>query len=243
MTRIAIISDIHSNWEALKAVWERIEELGCDDVFCLGDTVGYGARPVECLEHLLTHEVTCIQGNHDEMVADPTLPLKGNQAAIDAVLYNRSLLTDKHLQFLKSLPTQREIARGVLLVHGSAGNRDRYLVYRHDLKQSSLELLVKMGPGICFQGHTHQPIVFSRGDFIPKPLGAVQVNEKEMMLINPGSVGQPRDGDPRASFLYWDKEDNTINFQRVNYDVAKTRAEILVAGLPPRLAERLAEGR
>lgn len=243
MVRTAIISDIHSNWQALRAVWARIFELGCDQIYCLGDIVGYGARPVECLEHLRAFDVTCIQGNHDALVADGSLRLSFNEHSLAAVEHNRLLLSEEQLSYLNSLPTKLEPEPRFILAHGSPEDRDRYLLYRQDFRQTSAALFGHGGPGLCFFGHTHQPKSFDGDGFISPSMTKVPIDKKDMMLFNPGSVGQPRDGDPRASFLYWDKADNTINFERVEYDVEKTRQEILDAGLPQRLGDRLLEGR
>lgn len=243
MARTAVISDIHSNWEALRAVWARIMELDCDEFFCLGDIVGYGARPVECLNHLIEFGATCIQGNHDALVADGSLGLNFNEHSLKAVEHNRLLLNSQHLEFLNALPTRLEPQPGVILAHGSPDDRDRYLLYRQDFRQVSAALYRDGGPGLCFFGHTHVTMSFDGDGFISKDKTKVLVDKLDMMLFNPGSVGQPRDGDPRASFLYWDKEENTINFERVEYDVEKTREEILAAGLPERLGDRLRAGR
>ena len=247
MSRIAVISDIHSNWQALKAVWARILELGCDQVYCLGDIVGYGARPIECLEHLRQFEVTCVQGNHDALVADGSLQLNFNVYSLAAVEHNRMQLNSEQLEYLNSLPTEMEPEPGIILAHGSPGDRDRYLIYRPDFIMLSALLSDKMkgegGPGLCFFGHTHLPVAFDGHDFIDRSMVKVPINHQEMMMLNPGSVGQPRDRDPRASFLYVDRQDETINFERVEYDVDRTREEILAAGLPERLATRLLEGR
>jgi predicted phosphodiesterase len=243
MSRIAVISDIHSNWQALKAVWARIQELGCDQVYCLGDIVGYGARPIECLEHLRKFSVTCVQGNHDALVADGSLQLSFNVFSLAAVEHNRMQLNAEQLEYLNSLPTDLEPEPGIILSHGSPGDRDRYLLHRPDFVLLSEKMKSNDGGGICFFGHTHLPVAFDGHDFIDRSIVKVPINRQEMMLLNPGSVGQPRDRDPRASFLYVDRQDETINFERVEYDVDRTREEILAAGLPERLAARLLEGR
>lgn len=243
MTRTAVISDIHSNWQALQAVWARIHELECDEIFCLGDIVGYGARPIDCLEHLRRAEVTCIQGNHDALVADGSLKLQFNTYSLAAVEHNRSQLSPEQLEYLNTLPTRLEPEPRVILSHGSPDDRDRYLLYFKDFQKTTALLFREGGPGLCFFGHTHHSLAFDGDKLFPKTQARVPINLQEMMLLNPGSVGQPRDGDPRASFLYWDKEEETINFERVEYDVDRTRQEILAAGLPERLASRLLEGR
>ncbi len=243
MTRTAVISDIHSNWQALRSVWARILELGCDQVYCLGDIVGYGARPIECLEHLREHQVICIQGNHDALVADGSLELKFNTFSLAAVAHNRALLNADQLDFLGTLPIRMEPEPGVILAHGAPDDRDRYLLYYNDFLRTSADLLKKSGPGFCFFGHTHQALTFDGVDLVPQTQAKVPIDVQAMMLFNPGSVGQPSDGDPRASFIYWDREDGTINFEHVAYDIDRTREEILAAGLPERLASRLLEGR
>jgi predicted phosphodiesterase len=243
MTRIAIISDIHSNWHALQSVWARIVELDCDEIYCLGDVVGYGASPVECLNHLRDHEVTCVQGNHDALVSDGTLNLSFNDHSLKAVEHNRKLLNQEQLDYLKGLPVFIQPEEGISLAHGSPEDRDRYLLYNQDYRQTAAALFQTEGPGLCFFGHTHIPIAFDGNGLISPQSGPIPISNQEMMLINPGSVGQPRDRDPRASFLYLDRENNTLNFERVQYDIETARDEILAAGLPDRLGDRLRLGR
>ena len=243
MTRVAIISDIHSNWQALRSVWSRIEELNCEQVYCLGDIVGYGARPLDCLNFLRKNRVQCVQGNHDSLVADGSQDLRFNPYSLVAVDHNRSLLSAEQLTYLNDLPTLIKLAPRVFLAHGSPDERDRYLVYRQDFRQIADELFSDGGPGLCFFGHTHHPVAFDGDAFCPWNEGPLVIDPMKMMLFNPGSVGQPRDGDPRASFLVWDNESSTITFERVEYNVARARDEILAAGLPDRLANRLLEGR
>ena len=243
MTRTAVISDIHSNWQALQAVWARILELGCDEIYCLGDIVGYGARPIDCLEHLRRNEVAFIQGNHDALVADGSLDLKFNVFSLAAVEHNRAQLSPEQLKFLNDLPNRLEPQPRVILAHGSPDDRDRYLLSQKDFQRTSALLFREGGPGICFFGHTHHALAFDGDNLIPKTQKKVPISSQEMMLFNPGSVGQPRDGDPRAAFIYWDREDGTVNFERVEYNVDRARDEILAAGLPERLGSRLLEGR
>ncbi len=243
MTRTAIISDIHSNWQALRSVWSRIEELNCDQIFCLGDIVGYGARPLECLKLLRDNEVPCVQGNHDALVSDGSQNLHFNEHSLVAVDHNRALLSPEQLAYLAGLPTLLKPEERVFLAHGSPEDRDRYLVYRQDFRQVSSSLFSDGGPGVCFFGHTHFPVAYDGDSFLSCETSPIDLNKDEMMLFNPGSVGQPRDGDPRASFLVWDSEAETVTFERVKYDVDRAREEILAAGLPDRLANRLLAGR
>ena len=231
MQRIAVISDVHSNLQALNTVLARIDELQCDGIYCLGDIVGYGARPHECLELVRDTGATCIQGNHDALVADGTLELGFNPRSLQAVVHNRELLTASDLD------------GGTVLSHGSPGDRDRYLLFSRDLEHVRREQEAAVGPGVTFFGHTHQPVCFGNDGAAPEPLGVIEVRPADRVLVNPGSVGQPRDGDPRSALLLWEPEARRLTFERHEYDVETARREIIAAGLPERLGDRLREGR
>jgi predicted phosphodiesterase len=243
MTRLAVISDIHSNLQALTAVWERMRERGIDSIYCLGDVVGYGARPAECLAMIRDHNVHTVQGNHDALIADGSLRLDFNIYSLAAVEHNRTLLTEDDLNWLGALPTTLRPDKEALFVHGAHDDRDRYLIYLDDLQEASADILKTDGPGVCFFGHTHHPVVFDGQGFIPIRQKKVFLEKNLRMLVNPGSVGQPRDNDPRASFLWWDREEGSLNFERVEYDNLAARHDILEAGLPRILGDRLLEGR
>ncbi len=243
MNRIAVISDIHSNLQALTAVWQRIDDLGIDAVFCLGDIVGYGARPVECLQMVRERGATCVQGNHDALVADGALSLDFNIYSLAAVEHNRNLLSAESLQWLAELPTTYRLDAQALFVHGAPDDRDRYLVYLDDLQEASEQLMRKDGPGVCFFGHTHHPVVFDGQSFERVKQKTLFLEPNQRNLVNPGSVGQPRDNDPRASFVWWDRRGQTLNFERVDYDIQGARQDILDADLPRILGDRLLEGR
>lgn len=243
MSRIAIISDIHSNWQALQEVWQAISSRNCDEVICLGDVVGYGARPADCFRFIVEKGWTWIQGNHDALIGDKSLSLNFNPASLLAVEHNRRLLDAQQLEHLRNLPWRLHPAAGLYLAHGSYQDRDRYLIYRADFREEAAYLLEQGGPGLCFFGHTHHPVVFAGDNFLPLDGGRVPVQPEGIMLVNPGSVGQPRDGDPRAAFAIWDQEAGELIFERVAYDVDAAREEILAAGLPERLGNRLLMGR
>ncbi len=243
MTRIAVVSDIHSNLHALTAVLARVDEIGVDEIFCLGDIVGYGARPVECLDLIRERGARCVQGNHDALVADGALRLDFNVYSLAAVEHNRKLLSDEQLAFLGGLPTALRPDAESLYVHGAPDDRDRYLVFLDDIQEVSASLLAEEGPGLCFFGHTHHPVIFDGVSFMRSPWQTMLVDAGKRMLVNPGSVGQPRDGDPRAAFLWWDREARTLNFERVEYDKQGARQDILAADLPQILGDRLLQGR
>jgi len=193
MNRLAVISDIHSNLQALEAVWDRIDELGIDTIFCLGDIVGYGAKPVECLTRIREAGVRCVQGNHDALVADGSQNLDFNIYSLAAVEHNRPLLSQDDIQWLGNLPTH--------------------------------------------------PVVFDGQGFVPVRQKQIHLEDTLRVLTNPGSVGQPRDNDPRASFSWWDRDENVLTFERVEYDILAARHDIIEAGLPRVLGDRLLEGR
>lgn len=241
--RIAVVSDIHSNLQALEAVLARIEALGCGAIYCLGDIVGYGARPAECVARVRASGAVCIQGNHDALVADGSLELGFNPRSLQAVAHNRELLDAEALAWLSGLPVRRDLEGGTVLAHGSPADRDRYLLFARDLEMVRREQEQELGDGLTFFGHTHQPVCFAGEGFAAQVPGSVAVPPAGRVLVNPGSVGQPRDGDPRAALLVWDLDAGRLDFERLDYDVETARREIIRAGLPERLGDRLREGR
>lgn len=243
MSRTAIISDVHSNLQALRAVLGRIDDLGCDVLWCLGDVVGYGARPAECLEIVRDRAEIVIQGNHDALVASGADNAFFNPRSLAAVAHNRNLLDAEQLAWLGNLPVLHHGDNGTLLAHGSPDDRDRYLITAGDLDSVRRENEEADGPGVTFIGHTHQPILFAASGPVTAPRGRCLLPPDERVIVNPGSVGQPRDSDPRAAFLWWDHEGGALEFERVEYDLETARREILDAGLPERLGDRLREGR
>jgi predicted phosphodiesterase len=242
--RRAVISDIHANLEALQAVLERIKEQEVEEILCLGDSVGYNADPNECLDILRSMNVTCVLGNHDASAAGLEEPEDFNPLALTAVLWTRERLTPDNKQFLADLPRERK-SGSLLLFHGAIHDTDRYLLYREDAVENFRLLAETPEVTIGFFGHTHIRAALSsqKGvisfQLVPEEL---KVQSGHHYLINPGSVGQPRDGDPRASFLVYDDRRARITFHRVAYDIRACQEKILRAGLPPQLAERLAWG-
>lgn len=250
--RRAIISDIHANQEALRAVLEDIESRGIGEIVCLGDLVGYGPEPVECIELVRKSCRFTLMGNHDYALL--TVPYGFNKVAAMSIECHRSRLRgacmdrercDGHIGFLKSLPMKQE-EDGVLYVHASP---------RDPLSEYVLESDVAYGPGakiidifskfarVCFVGHSHRPGVVTP-DF--KWLQPGEANGLDVTagkyLVNEGSVGQPRDGDPRACYVEWN--DGRIFFHRVEYPFRKTMAKIEATGcLHSYCAERLAAGK
>jgi len=252
---IAILSDIHGNLEALRAVLEDIRRHGAEAVYCLGDVVGYGPEPAACLDLALSFAVTLL-GNHDQgALFDP----EGFSAvALRAIFWTREQLEnqgesrearERRWEFLADRPRTHQDANG-LFVHGSVRNPLNEYVFPEDIyNQRKMERLFVLVKRCCFQGHTHVPGIFlerSAGDcydFLnPDEVGhAYQVNGGKA-LCNVGSVGQPRDGDRRACYVLLDGD--TIRFRRVEYDVEATVRKIHAESELDRvLGDRLREGR
>ena len=237
----AVISDIHGNLEALEAVLQDLpEEVSI--VYCLGDVIGYGANPDECCDIVRELGMPMISGNHDLAVTDLETDLNWfNPVAAAAVVWTREHLSRENADFLRTRPRMIE-TRDALFVHGSVRDPDEYIINAASA-QDNLEILRSHYPGIpiCFFGHTHVKTV------APSPNGAMlgghtlDLRSGGPYLVNPGSVGQPRDGDTFASYVIADGE--TVHYRFVEYDIRKAQSKIRAAGLPDMLADRLAIGR
>jgi predicted phosphodiesterase len=248
--RCAIISDIHSNREALEAVLSEIDSLGLDAVYCLGDLVGYNADPDFCAHSILSRANALVRGNHDKAAAG-LLDLDWfNESARAAVLWTRSAVSAEIMSALKAL-TEGPLmaAKGILLCHGTPYDEDAYLL-DHESMSESFRCLEADWPGThcCFHGHTHLPLVASRrrGESKIRVHSGHEITELDVhsvYLINPGSVGQPRDGIAMASFGILDTGRMLYTNRRAAYGVRETQKKIVQAGLPHGLARRLAEGR
>jgi diadenosine tetraphosphatase ApaH/serine/threonine PP2A family protein phosphatase len=239
--RYAVISDIHGNLEALEAVLDDAAARA-DGVLCTGDVVGYGADPVACVELLATRATTIVAGNHEHAVAG-LLDLDWfNPYARAAAEWTRTRLDTDHMSYLAALPLTAELADATL-VHASPREPDEwdYLVSAGD----GLDAFPAFSTRLCFVGHSHVPAVWSLGSSGPEYLpGTVDVTLEQgrRYLVNVGSVGQPRDGDPRAAYALWDMEKGRIAIRRVTYDVERAQRKILAGGLPRLLSDRLSRG-
>ena len=241
----AAISDIHSNIEALQTVLERIKALEVDEIVCLGDIVGYNASPNECIDILRNENATCILGNHDASAADIEEPSEFNPPARAAVLWTREELTKESRRFLANLRRELQV-RDFYLFHGSSHETDRYIFSRENAADN-FQLLAGLPAAISigFFGHTHVRAAFDERRGIVTVLSMPEelaLSPYIKYLINPGSVGQPRDGDPRASFLVYDDLDRRVVFHRVAYNIRACQDKIIRSGLPSQLAERLDYG-
>lgn len=239
--RYAILSDVHANLEALEAVLADAAPRA-DAVLCLGDTVGYGADPLACVELLAERAQAIVAGNHDHAVAGLLDTAWFNRYAAAAAEWTRERLDDDHRAWLGARPLVAELGDATL-VHASPARPDEweYLVTAED----GFAVFGAFATRYCFVGHSHVPGTWSLGSSGPEHCaGAAGVRPERgrRYLVNVGSVGQPRDGDPRAAYALWDVEGGAVQMRRVPYDVDAARRKIVAAGLPRFLADRLAVG-
>ncbi len=244
--RIAIISDIHANLEAFQEVLSHIGHQAVDGVVCLGDIVGYNADPSACIGLCREWGVFSLMGNHDAAVCGK-IPLSDfNEVALKAIQWTRLHLSKDDFLFLNRLPRFHREYDKYLLVHGSLINPDRYVFFPEDAERDFDEMLRTYPENrLAFFGHTHQKRVFSYynegiSSGTPEEL---RIDPLKRYLINPGSVGQPRDRNPMASYLIYDENHQTVTFHRVIYDIRKAAEKVRKAGLPRSLADRLFSGR
>lgn len=238
--RIALISDIHANRQALDAVIESIETEGVDEIWCLGDICGYGANPGYCIETVLAQSSVCLAGNHDLVICG-RLPLaEFSDAAATAAVWTRETLNDQEISRLDELRPSGT-ALDFSLYHASP--RDPVWEYVLSVAQAAA-CMKEQEKRISFIGHSHVACFF-HDDGTDDPDGNTATPELELSmaegrwLVNPGSVGQPRDGDPRASYILLDSEGLTAKFYRVDYPIDVAAGVIMDAGLPASLAQRL----
>jgi predicted phosphodiesterase len=234
----ALISDVHSNLEALRAVKGDFPD-SVERVLCLGDMVGYGPDPNLVLELLQQLPLEAVAGNHDRAVSEPALREWFNPAAAQAIGWTEKELAAEHRAWLRAQPSRRTAARQ-LLVHGSP-NPPYDTEYILEEGQARA-ILMALPEQVCLFGHTHLPRIFSvSGESVPSPaaLGQWRALDELPALINPGSVGQPRDGNPDASYALFDSRAMRVQFRRVPYDAVPTQQKILEAGLPAWFARRL----
>ncbi|MGH2567154.1 MAG: metallophosphoesterase family protein [Bacteroidota bacterium] len=231
--RLAIISDIHANLEALTKTFELIDKRKVDQILCLGDIVGYGADPGECLRLVRDRCQIVIIGNHDLAAVDVTAAEEFNATARIAAQWTNGILPEEEKQSLKSLP-YTAVLDDLFFVHGSPYEPEEfhYILSTRDAVDAMDFFEQKM----CFIGHSHVPGIFT------KTGRASSVDSEGRYLINVGSVGQPRDGNPKLSFGILNTEEWTYENIRAVYDIERAARKIIAAGLPPVLGERLMVG-
>ncbi len=241
--RILILSDIHGNLEALQAV---MQEVQYQEVVVLGDLVGYCASPNEVINLVRQlNPQAQVRGNHDKVAAGITEGKDFNATALEAIRWTQSQLTEENRDYLFTLPIGPVIFKdSVMLSHGSPKDEEEY-IFQEWVALRSFQFF---NTPVCFYGHTHVPMIIGLGTgevHLPKgpECYGLTLENRQRYLINPGSVGQPRDNDPRACAAIFDQAKNQIEYIRVDYDIAAAQEKIIKAGLPGYLADRIAAGR
>ena len=239
--RCAILGDIHGNLPALETVLAGIESDGVDAILCVGDVVGYGANPKECLDIMREKASVVVAGNHDFGTVEKVDLTYFNADARDAVEWTRGQLSDADMAYLAGLPISDELD-GMRVLHSTPYFPDEFS-YIQTLYDASLAF-GKLEHEVAFLGHSHVPVIFVDSE----PLDYFLVDEFELprdekVMVNVGSVGQPRDLDPRASYALYDTDDRGLSMRRVEYDIQTAADRILAAGLPQTNAQRLFWGR
>ncbi len=242
--RVAVFSDIHANLEALGAVLEHASRQSVDRYVCLGDVVGYGANPNECIELLQSlPECPCVLGNHDAAVLGIPTNMKADARRV--ILWTREILTENSMWFLTKM---EDLIKwdNISFCHSNPYRpRNWYYVSEKTYISSSF---ARSKAKILFVGHTHVPVAITRKNFFcmyirsPQHSMVVPVAETNRQIFNGGSVGQPRDGDPRAAYLIYDSARHVVEFHRIAYDFKTAGEKILAAGLPEIYAHRLVNG-
>lgn len=252
MPRIAVISDIHANLHALCAVSEDFRAQQCSEVVCLGDIVGYGAYPVECMEYIRSLECPVVKGNHDEEVLRVN-QCRMNSVARTALKWTRDQLNEEQAAWLGRLQYQRMVNSSFTIVHSSLDfpKAWNYVFNVNDAKTH----FSRQFASLCFHGHTHDPKVFVcdadnivyedvmfQEAMYRDGVSEIALQDGFKYFINVGAVGQPRDRDVRACYVIYDTDARTVTFRRVPYDVEAACQAIRYVGLPEYLAERLGKG-
>jgi diadenosine tetraphosphatase ApaH/serine/threonine PP2A family protein phosphatase len=246
--RYLVLTDIHANLEALDACLEDALTRGYDETLVLGDLVGYGADPNAVIDRVLAlRPIACVRGNHDKVACGLEQPEGFNSVARSAALWTLDVLTRSHREWLAALPEGPRVVDDLVeICHGSPFDEDAYIFDELDAVRA---LKVSTRP-LCLFGHTHYPVTFELSSNGVDTLGPATTAEAELelrpgstYLVNPGSVGQPRDGDPRAAYAIVDVGGQRVELFRVSYPVEEAQSKVVRAGLPEVLAHRLAVGR
>ncbi|HKI68669.1 MAG TPA: metallophosphoesterase family protein [Verrucomicrobiae bacterium] len=239
--KFAIIADIHANLEAFQVILEDIKNQECTHYVCLGDVVGYNANPKECLDIVRQMNIPCVKGNHDEYCSSDSALDGFNPAAAEAVNWTRKQLTEGDRQWLRDLKYTRMITN-FSIVHATLDAPQRW-GYVFDKLAAAASFTYQTTP-ICFFGHTHVPVAFMRDTVVRGgTYSKFKIDPSKKYFVNVGAVGQPRDNNPKAAYVVYNADEGTIELRRLNYDIPKAQKKIREAGLPERLADRLAFGR
>jgi predicted phosphodiesterase len=243
--RIGVISDLHSNFEALKVVVNWLDKYQIDHVVCLGDIIGYNANPQEVTYLTWKRCTFALKGNHERYVLGEQA--KGvKEEKLEVIDWTRNQLSPQYIEWLRTLPDYNVYEDTFLLAHGSPRDPDEY-IFRNDVVKGSLRHMEEYYPGIrvCFFGHSHLPMLIARGKIEARfpETRTIALERDTTYLINPGSVGQPRDGVAKTSFGVMDLKNWRFTWVRLDYDHETTANRIKDAGLDATLATRLARGK
>jgi len=239
--KFAIIADIHGNLDAFQVVLEDAKKQQVTHYACLGDVVGYNANPKECLDIVRAMNMPCVKGNHDEYCSSEEHLEGFNPAAAEAVNWTRTQLSEDDRQWLRDLKYTRMVTN-FTIVHATLDGPQRW-GYVFD-KLAAAASFTYQNTSVCFFGHTHVPVAFMKDSVVRGgTYSKFKTEPGKKYFVNVGAVGQPRDNNPKAAYVLYDTVDGTIEIRRLDYDIAAAQKKILAAGLPERLAERLAYGR
>jgi len=239
--KYAIIADIHGNIDAFQVVLDDIRTQNATHIVCLGDVVGYNARPKECLKIVRDMNIPCVKGNHDEYCSSDNLLEGFNPHAADAVHWTRNQLDEEEKKWLRDLKYTR-MAANFTMVHATLDAPERW-GYVFD-KLAAAASFPYQTSQMCFFGHTHVPVAFMRDTVVRGgTYSKFKTDPSKKYFINVGAVGQPRDNNPKSAYVVFDTDAGTIELRRLDYDIPTTQQKIRDAGLPERLAERLEFGR
>jgi predicted phosphodiesterase len=239
--KYAIIADIHANLEALQVVLQDIQDQKCTHTVCLGDVVGYNANPKECLDIVRSMNIPCVKGNHDEYCSVDENLEGFNPHAAEAVQWTRQQLSEEDRKWLRDLKYLRLVA-SFTMVHATLDVPQRWAYVFNKLDAAAS--FTYQNTSVCFFGHTHVPMAFVRDSVVRGgTYSKFKVEPGKKYFVNVGSVGQSRDGVAKATYAIYDMAEGTIELRRLDYDIPTAQKKILEAGLPARLAERLAYGK
>lgn len=239
--RIAVVSDIHGNWDALAAVLEDIDTIGVDSIICLGDCIGYGAEPDRVLQTMQQRGIPSMLGNHEQAVLEPKRLDWFNPLARQSLVKTAAMLTENSRRYINGFPSH-SVLNGCRFVHGFPP--DSVTTYYFEVPSAEKRrILSAMPEAHCFIGHTHD---LKLVDYDGRTLTEAALTEEPVSLIpqrryvvSVGSVGQPRDGDNRAKYVIWDARAKALRVRYVSYDIAAAAAKIIAAGMPRIHADRL----
>jgi len=240
-SNVAFLSDIHGNVHALRAVLQDMGEQGINERVCLGDVVGYGGSPGECVDLLMQHGIPCVQGNHDAMVATGEIPDDLKPATRQSIEWTRNVLTPSQIDWLTALPMTLR-AEDFEAVHAALHHPGEW-PYVLIAEMAALSFPHQTRP-VCFIGHTHRPAFWVEGEAQGVDITSIEaLRPTRKCLVNVGAVGQPRDRDERACYTIYRRDTQDILWRRVSYDISGAQQAIMQAGMPAYFAQRLELGR